>query len=93
MRAVKGTLFYAPPIRRQHSDHNSSECFDTPHTTGQLFTILILVFQFSFFLQTKQGLFLNFSFAFIFFSTIAHISFSFLILSNNNDHTAGIMNH
>jgi len=45
------------------------------NTAGQL-SILFLSFQFSFFLWFKQGLFLLFSFAFIFFPLIAHISFS-----------------
>ena len=46
--------------------------------SGQLF-ILLFFFQSSFFLWTKHGLFLVFSFAFIFFSTIAHTCCSFSI--------------
>jgi hypothetical protein len=46
-------------------------------TAGHLF-ILLFLFQLSFFLWIKLGLFLLFLFAFIFFSLIAHICFSFL---------------
>ena len=49
----------------------------TANTTGQLL-ILLFFFQSSFFLRIKHGLFLLFSFAFIFFSLIAHICFSLL---------------
>ena len=46
-------------------------------STGYLF-ILFFFFQSSFFLWIKLGLFLKFSFAFILFSLITHISFSLL---------------
>ena len=48
--------------------------------------ILLFSFQFSFFLWIKHGLFVLFSFAFISFSLIAHICFSFL----ENDYTVCI---
>ena len=45
------------------------------HDRAYLF-ILLFFFQFSFFLWTKQGLFLLFLFAFIFTSFITHVCFS-----------------
>lgn len=62
------------------------ECFGAPDATEHLF-ILLFFFQSAFFLWSKQGLFLMFSFAFISFSAIAHICFSFFRLGNNNDYT------
>jgi len=76
-------------VRRGLSAENSPEYFGAPDTAGQLF-ILLFFFQSSFFLWSKLGLFLLFSFAFISFSTIAHICFSFFRLSNNNDYTVCI---
>jgi hypothetical protein len=48
-----------------------------PDSTGHL-VILLFFFQFSFFLWSKLGLFLLFSFAFIPFSLITHIGVSLL---------------
>ena len=69
-----------PAVRLGLGAQSSSGCFGARDSTGQLF-ILFLFFQSSFFLGTKLGLFLLLSFAFIFFSTIAHICLS--LLENN----------
>ena len=74
-----GKCWSAPrlPVRRGLSAQNSPQCFGAPDTTGQLF-ILVFFFYLSFFLWSKLGLFLFFSFAFISFSLITHICFSLL---------------
>jgi len=48
----------------------------TPDSTGHLCVLLLLFFQFSFFLWTTLRLFLFFPFAFIFTSFVTHVCFS-----------------
>ena len=65
-----GYVFDPPPGRLK------DEQLCVSNDNGAYLFILLFVFQFSFFLWTKLGLFLLFPFAFIFTSLITHICFS-----------------